>query len=52
MSNDREKHEAREAAHEAGVEGASKMTIEQAREAAQAVSEGEDPAEAKREAKD
>jgi hypothetical protein len=49
--NDERKHEARDQAHEAGVEGASKMTEQNAREAAEMVREGADPQEAKESAK-
>ena len=51
MTDDQEKHEARKEAHEAGVEGASKMTAEDAKEATQAVRGGADPDEAKEAAK-
>jgi hypothetical protein len=51
MAEDEEKHEAREEAHEAGIEGASKLTTQDAHEAVQAVQRGADPQEAKQEAK-
>jgi hypothetical protein len=51
MPEDEEKHEAREQAHEAGIEGASKMTTEDAHEAVRSVQQGEDPQEAKQSAK-
>jgi hypothetical protein len=51
MAEDQRKHDAREQAHEAGIEGASKMTTSDAKEAVQKVRHGEDPQEAKSEAK-
>jgi hypothetical protein len=45
-------HELRRQAHEAGIEGNSKMTEQQLREALRRVDQGAEPAEAKREAKD
>jgi hypothetical protein len=51
MAEDAAKHEAREQAHEAGVEGASKMTTQDAREAVREVQQGADPQQAKEDAK-
>jgi hypothetical protein len=51
MGEDQQKHEARERAHEAGIEGASKMTTEDAREAVRDVQHGADPQQAKESAK-
>ncbi len=51
MPEDEEKHEARREAHEAGIEGASKMTTQDAREATERVRHGEDPQQAKDEVK-
>ncbi|WP_157547876.1 hypothetical protein [Micromonospora sp. ATCC 39149] len=49
---DREKlHDLRQQAHDAGIEGNSKMTEEQLREALRKVSKGEPPQMAKQEAR-
>ncbi|HEY6797950.1 MAG TPA: hypothetical protein VI248_25015 [Kineosporiaceae bacterium] len=45
--SDQEKHETRKEAHEAGIEGASKLTPDDARQAVQEVEHGADPQEAK-----
>lgn len=45
-------HDLRQQAHEAGIEGNSKMDEQQLREALRRVNEGDDPAEVKHEAKD
>jgi hypothetical protein len=44
-------HELRRRAHEAGIEGNSKMDEQQLREALRRVEQGEDPIEAKRQAR-
>jgi len=44
-------HDLRQRAHEAGIEGNSKMDEQQLREALRRVEQGTDPTEAKREAK-
>ncbi|MEV5412264.1 hypothetical protein AB0K60_25945 [Thermopolyspora sp. NPDC052614] len=44
-------HDLRRKAHEAGIEGNSKMTAEQLRSALRDVERGKDPAEAKEKAK-
>ncbi len=49
--SDQDKHEARQKAHDAGVQGASKMTAQDAEEAAREVQHGADPQEAKASAK-
>ena len=52
MADEREQlHELRERGHEAGIEGSSKMTEAQLREALAKVNKGESPQEAKDEAK-
>jgi hypothetical protein len=50
--SDEKLHELRQRAHEAGIEGNSKMDEQELREALQQVSQGDSPEEAKREAKD
>ena len=45
-------HELRQKGHEAGIEGSSKMDENQLREALAKVGKGENPDQAKREAKD
>ena len=47
MANREELHDLRQRAHEAGIEGNSKMTAEQLREAMKKVSKGTDPMKAK-----
>ncbi|MBE3010818.1 hypothetical protein IL992_16675 [Microbispora sp. NEAU-D428] len=51
MSEDQELHDLRRQGHEAGIEGNSKMTAEQLREALAKVGKGEDMQSAKAEAK-
>jgi hypothetical protein len=52
MADEREElHELRERGHEAGIEGSSKMTADQLREALAKVGKGESPQDAKGEAK-
>ncbi|MBB2748302.1 UNVERIFIED_ORG: hypothetical protein FHR35_008195 [Microbispora rosea subsp. rosea] len=50
MSEDRELHDPHRQGHEAGVEGSSKMSAEQFREALAKVGKGEDTQSAKAEA--
>jgi hypothetical protein len=52
MSEDQAKHEARDRAHDAGVESASKLSTRDANEAVQKVQHGENPQPAKQEARD
>ncbi|MGI5153985.1 hypothetical protein [Microbispora sp. CA-102843] len=51
MSEDQELHDLHSQGHEAGVEGSSKMTAEQLREALAKVGKDEDTQSAKAEAK-
>jgi hypothetical protein len=51
MANRKELYGLRRKGHEAGIEGSSKMTAEQLRDALQRTSRGEQPIQAKREAK-
>ena len=51
MGNREQLHELRQQAHDAGIEGNSKMTEEQLREALRKVGKGERPQAAKQEAK-
>jgi hypothetical protein len=51
MSGQEDIHELRQRAHDAGIEGNSKMTEQQLRQALTKVGKGEDPMMAKQEAK-
>lgn len=51
MADREQLHELRQRAHDAGIEGSSKMSEDQLRKALQKVSKGTDPMTAKREAK-
>ncbi|MFC0864320.1 hypothetical protein ACFHYQ_18665 [Sphaerimonospora cavernae] len=51
MVEDKELHDLRRRAHEAGIEGNSKMTAEELRKALGEVEKGKDPQEAKAHAK-
>lgn len=51
MGNRDELHDLRQRAHQAGIEGNSKMTEQQLRQALKRVGKGADPMTAKREAK-
>jgi hypothetical protein len=51
MTDREELHDLRRRAHEAGIEGNSKMTEAQLREALKKVGKGAEPMQAKREAK-
>jgi hypothetical protein len=52
MSEDERKHDVRQQAHEAGIEGASKLSTQDAQEALSKVQQGEDPQQAKEESRD
>ncbi|MBM0229654.1 MULTISPECIES: hypothetical protein [Micromonospora] len=51
MADREQLHELRQRAHDAGIEGNSKMTEDQLRQALRKVSKGAEPQMAKREAK-
>ncbi|WP_431977203.1 hypothetical protein [Micromonospora haikouensis] len=51
MADREQLHDLRQKAHDAGIEGNSKMTEDQLREALRRVGKGEQPQMAKREAK-
>jgi hypothetical protein len=51
MGGQDELHEMRQRAHEMGIQGSSKMSVEELRQAMKKMSKGSDPMMAKREAK-
>ena len=52
MAGRDELHDLRQRAHEAGIEGSSRMTVEQLRKALQKVGKGIEPMMAKRQARE